>query len=110
MTGVYFLIKNGLVVYVGQSSNVEKRIITHRNSEKQFDSYRVISCDESLLLYYERRWIKRFKPKYNLPTGGQREGAGRPKSEPTVVIRVPVSLLGEIKEIIKINNRKDLCI
>jgi hypothetical protein len=33
--------------------------------------------------------------------GGKRPGAGRPKKEPTTVIRVPVSLVQAIKELIK---------
>jgi hypothetical protein len=104
MSGVYFLVKDGIVVYVGQSTNVEKRLINHKHSEKQFDSFRVISCAENLLLYYERRWIKRFKPIYNMPTGGSRIGAGRPKganTEPSIVMRIPVSLVAAVKEIIK---------
>lgn len=101
MIGIYFLLHNDNVVYVGQSSNVEKRIIQHRCSEKQFDSYRIIPCDEDLLLYYEKRWIKQFKPVYNMPTGGSRVGAGRPRTEPSVVMRIPVSLVAAVKEIIK---------
>lgn len=106
MSGVYFLLQNGKVVYVGQSTNVEKRLISHKWTEKQFDSYRVIPCAKDLLLYYEKRWIKRFKPIYNLPTGGLRIGAGRPKgatTEPSIVMRIPVSLVATVKEMIKIN-------
>jgi hypothetical protein len=32
---------------------------------KKFDSYRFIKCDREKLFIYERRWILRFKPKYN---------------------------------------------
>lgn len=101
MSGIYFLLQSGKVVYVGQSTNVEKRLISHKCSEKQFDSCRVINCANNLLLYYEKRWIKRFNPTYNLPTGGAREGAGRPTKEATIVMRIPVSLVDEVKEIIK---------
>lgn len=107
MSGIYFLLQNGKVVYVGQSTNVEKRLIQHRCSDKEFDSYRVMNCAHDLLLYYEKRWIKRFKPIYNLPTGGTRVGAGRPKganTEPSIVMRIPVSLVNEVKEMIKINH------
>jgi DNA polymerase V len=33
------------------------------------------------------------------PRGGTREGAGRPKSEPTKTVRVPISLLSEIEQL-----------
>lgn len=104
MSGIYFLLKDGIVVYVGQSTNVERRLISHKWTEKQYDSYRVINCANDLLLYYEKRWIKRFKPIYNMPTGGSRIGAGRPKganTEPSIVMRIPVSLVDEVKELIK---------
>jgi hypothetical protein len=35
------------------------------------------------------------------PHGGARKGAGRHPKEPTVVIRVPVSKLEAVKELIK---------
>lgn len=35
------------------------------------------------------------------PSGGKREGAGRPKGEPTKAIRVPLSCLADIKKIIE---------
>lgn len=37
--------------------------------------------------------------------GGQREGAGRKKKEPTTTMRVPVSLVEAVKKFIK-ENRK----
>ena len=38
--------------------------------------------------------------------GGKREGAGRPKTEePTVVMRIPVSKVSEVKKLI---NKKSL--
>lgn len=99
MSGIYFLLKDNIVVYVGQSLNVYRRILEHKR--KDFDSFRVIACDECKLLEYERRWIKRFNPIYNLPTGGAREGAGRHAKEPTIVMRIPISLVDAVKEIIR---------
>ncbi len=34
-----------------------------------------------------------------MPRGGKREGAGRPKGEPTVVVRVPESLLPAVERL-----------
>ena len=98
MIGIYFLIRNRKIVYIGQSKNVEKRLKSHL--KKEYDSVRVIQCAIESLSYYEKRWIKLFKPELNGLPGGRRLGAGRPKSEPTVVIRVPVRLLEKIKKII----------
>lgn len=106
MSGVYFLLKNNTVVYVGQSINTEKRILTHKYSGKDFDSFRVIPCSHDLLLHYEHRWLKWFNPIYNRPTGGARKGAGRKPKEPTKVIRVPVSLVPKVEKLIKQHNKK----
>jgi hypothetical protein len=38
------------------------------------------------------------KPKH----GGKRPGSGRPAKEPTTTIRVPESLVGEIRELIEV--------
>jgi DNA polymerase V len=40
--------------------------------------------------------------------GGKRSGAGRPKGEPTVVVRVPESLKGPIQHLIKNGENKKL--
>lgn len=102
MIGIYFLIKEDVVIYIGQSIHIEKRILSHR--DKDFDEFRVIKCDESKLLHYEKRLIKLFKPTLNGQPGGKRNGAGRPKgskrAEESTVIRVPIRLVKKIKEII----------
>lgn len=102
MSGIYFLIKDGSVIYVGQSTQPERRLLQHR--DKDFDSFRIIKCHVSKLLEYERRLIKLFNPVFNLKVGGKRPGAGRPKgtktAEESTVIRVPVRLVPKIKELI----------
>lgn len=63
LDGVYFLISRKKIVYIGQTYNVVSRISHH--TDKVFDSFRLITCDSAKRLEYERRWIKKFKPKYN---------------------------------------------
>lgn len=67
MIGVYFLIKKGKVIYIGQTKNFNQRIKGHSN--KKYDSYRFVACDVNVLLDYESRWIKKFKPKLNKKPG-----------------------------------------
>lgn len=64
ITGVYFLFYNDVLVYVGQSTNVEKRLMSHFSS-KVFDKYHYIKCDEDRLLEVEKHYIDKFKPFYN---------------------------------------------
>ena len=71
-TGVYFLIRQKVVVYVGRTKNLDQRLLGHTN--KQYDDVRFFPCPESKLSYYENRWIARFKPEYNAK-------AGRPKHQ-----------------------------
>jgi hypothetical protein len=62
---VYFLLKDEVVVYVGQSSNVSSRIKAHK-ADKDFDTFKVLECEEHELNATEALLIKAFIPKYNL--------------------------------------------
>ena len=75
LAGVYFLINKGKVVYVGESGKIINRIENHHkdtDNPKVFDDLKVISTktfywldDYWFRLYFERRCIYFFKPKYN---------------------------------------------
>lgn len=61
ISAVYFLIKDGAVVYVGQSKNLIARRWIHEH-DKDFDSVLYISCDQSDLLELEDYWLIRLRP------------------------------------------------
>jgi len=63
-SGVYFLIKNGSIVYVGQSTDVHARIATHRR-DKEFDRVTIIWCPPDSLLKVEAKYIAKFRPVLN---------------------------------------------
>ncbi len=68
ISGVYFLISGGEIVYVGQSTDVINRVSNHFNhsiNDKIFDSYAVVECDPALLNDLEAEYIVRFAPIYN---------------------------------------------
>lgn len=110
MIGVYFLYLNKELQYIGQSKQIDNRIKQHKI---KYDFIGIIICSQDELLSLEREMIKTFRPKYNKDTGGKRIGAGRKsgdkafknvkKKEDTVVVRVRVSKLDQIK---KINSEK----
>jgi len=62
-TGVYFLIANKTIVYVGQSVNVHARLSSHGN--KKFDSFAVIPCPEEHLDVLESLYIHVLNPVFN---------------------------------------------
>lgn len=62
--GVYFLIQEKRVVYVGQSTNVFSRIFTHTQS-KEFDSYVYLPCDKDMLDKLESLYIHFLSPPLN---------------------------------------------
>jgi hypothetical protein len=62
-SGIYFLILNNKVVYIGQTTNLKLRLIDHRH--KQYDRFRFIECPFAMLTHYETRWIKKFRPVLN---------------------------------------------
>lgn len=77
IVGVYFLVRQGCVVYVGQSTNVLLRISQHvdesrrectwwgRSEPKLFDSVCYVSCGISDLCRLERAFIIELRPEYN---------------------------------------------
>jgi len=67
--GVYFLIKDEEIVYVGQSVNIFSRIGAHETL-KDFDTFTYIECDKSELNIIEAKYIVKFKPKYNFSSLG----------------------------------------
>lgn len=62
--GVYFLIQDKRIVYVGQSTNVFSRIFTHIGSKK-FDSYVYIPCEKEKLDKLESLYIHFLSPPLN---------------------------------------------
>lgn len=65
-TGVYFLYRDGLVVYVGQARNVRARIGQHiSEGRKTFDGVTIIPCSTDRLNRIEAHYIDLLKPLYN---------------------------------------------
>ena len=63
-SGIYFLISDDEVVYVGQSVNVHSRVGQHyREKYKEFNSYVYIRCLESELDVLESIYIHTLRPK-----------------------------------------------
>ena len=71
--GVYFLIKNKEVVYVGQTIDIFSRISKHRRLGKEFDSFSFINCDDQAQRdKLETTYILALAPWMNLSMGRQR--------------------------------------
>lgn len=66
--GVYFLKKEGVVVYIGESDNILRRIGQHiSDGKKDFDSFEVYPTADRKRL--EAFLIKTLRPKYNIADG-----------------------------------------
>lgn len=70
IVGIYFLIDNEEIVYVGQSKDIYSRINTH-TKHKVFDRFTYIKCPEEMLDTIETRYIKRLEPKLNRNKDGR---------------------------------------
>lgn len=64
VSGIYFLVHDGDVIYVGQSCNVASRMLSHKN--KTFDRAFVLPCPRSKLNETEAAFIGFFKPQLNM--------------------------------------------
>jgi len=63
---IYFLVRSGEVVYVGQTSDLVTRIRSHRSEgTKQFDFARYLVMDEETLNNAEKYFFELFEPVYN---------------------------------------------
>ncbi len=71
---VYFLLRGTKIVYIGSTANIQARISHHKSIrwiKNWFTKFCFIKCDDyESSLHYEKRWIRKFRPKYN--------GGGRP--------------------------------
>ena len=63
-SGVYLLFDEGEIVYVGQSVKPLRRIGEHQ-SNKDFDSYRILYCAANRRLYWESKLINALRPRLN---------------------------------------------
>jgi len=64
VTGIYFLIKDEKIVYVGQSTNIFSRVGTHK-IDKDFDKAVYFECPSTELDDLEYELINILQPKYN---------------------------------------------
>ena len=66
LTGIYFLISDSEVVYIGQSLNIYQRINRHLSDNKKiFDEVKFIEYEKEFLNDRESEYINLFIPKYN---------------------------------------------
>lgn len=68
--GVYFLIIDEEIAYVGQSTNIHRRVSEHFRDSKRdgisFDSYTYVLCKPSELDALEAIYIEKFAPEWNV--------------------------------------------
>lgn len=63
--GIYFLVMDGEIVYVGQSIDIPSRISRHRREGKEFDSFAYLLCEKEQLDELESLYITAFMPWLN---------------------------------------------
>lgn len=79
ISGIYFLLDDSEIIYVGQStSSAINRVVYHRiANDKHFDSFVIIECDSDKLNQTEAEYIWKFAPKYNNAMPGNSFYLGR---------------------------------
>lgn len=66
IVGVYFLLRDDTIVYVGQSTSIMTRLANHKiEGVKEFNRVFVVECPAGDLDRLERMYINKFKPIYN---------------------------------------------
>jgi len=74
LRGVYFLIRQDKIVYVGQSENIQERIKRHKINGKKFDSYSYILCLKDEINDLEKFYIDACNPELNRKMGRRMPG------------------------------------
>lgn len=67
--GIYFLIRDDRIIYVGQSTNIYRRVARHIDDGKKFDRFSVVSCPKEDLDRIERMYITALYPDENMSLG-----------------------------------------
>lgn len=86
-SGIYFLIRDDRIVYVGQSVHVEARLAAHAaDMSKAFDKAVWYPCPRESLSATERAYLSALLPEYNNDpiTLGLKRAANPPLSEPDI--------------------------
>jgi hypothetical protein len=101
LSGVYFLVRGGAVVYVGQSVSIHVRIRTHISDGKIFDRVAYIKCPPEKLDLLESLYIHHINPEGN---GNSQHGG---KHAPLSFIQIGKALLSmdNSDSVRDINNR-----
>lgn len=63
--GIYFLVYKDLIVYIGQSKNVNKRVWKQHGDKKFYTAFFNSFKSTKWLTYWEAAYIHTFKPYYN---------------------------------------------
>ncbi|MFW6281710.1 MAG: GIY-YIG nuclease family protein [bacterium] len=92
-TGIYKLIQDDEIVYIGQSLNCERRIGTHlKSDDKDFNSFEIIPCKEQELDELEREYINKYEPEYNkqgkAPKNRKLEGVYLDKKQRDIIAKL----------------------
>ena len=64
-SGIYFLLKEGVIMYIGKSKNVLSRLATHESNGRDFAEYTFIPCAVEDLDDMEMAYISAFRPSGN---------------------------------------------
>jgi hypothetical protein len=65
-TGVYFLLRGPVIVYVGKSNALAARVASHYGGPMQFDGVRCQAAEGLVMDRLEQLYIARFAPEYNV--------------------------------------------
>ena len=76
ISGVYFLFDGDDLVYIGKSIECRARIESHKKTKK-FDSYHILQMQESEIDEAEKKYISKYKPRYNTFIPGKRRVVDR---------------------------------
>ena len=76
LTGVYFMVKDDAIVYIGKSLDIQLRLLMHKGNDRDYDRVWYIPCDAADLDDLEKAAILTLLPPLNKSHKKQRGVAG----------------------------------
>lgn len=71
--GIYFIIENSRIVYVGKSVNIARRLDSHYVGPKRFTHFWCFTMPELFLTHVESYYTNLLRPLYNIDIGSPGE-------------------------------------
>ncbi|WP_431129688.1 hypothetical protein [Flagellimonas flava] len=101
VSGVYFLIREKEIIYIGSGRDVHSRIRMHsKNRRMRFSHYTILEMSKKKRLLMEKQYIEKFRPLFNFMSNPDYQDG---KKEVLRIFLTKFNSAKEVKELCGVN-------